>query len=193
MEGGGGVVGGLAGLLQDHSIGGFEGGWVVSESHQGGEEFKEDCGVDEVNLFPYGEGNAIRTRGRGGEGLGEGEFNCSFSEGGGRGVSPQVTPVGQGVLRGKEVVQERFIDCNWVRGIGQKGKPGGLSQGDQLFGRPDVVWRGFCKEISPVGSFSSSDTFEVAELRLSCCVVGVWGLGLFGSPGGFREFLSQSG
>jgi len=39
-ERGGGVVGGLAGLVQAHPIGGFEGEGVVPESYQGGEEFE---------------------------------------------------------------------------------------------------------------------------------------------------------
>jgi len=40
VKGGGGVVGGLPGFVQDYSIGDLEGGRVVSEGHQGGEEFE---------------------------------------------------------------------------------------------------------------------------------------------------------
>jgi len=91
------------------------------------------------------------------------------------------------------VVQEGIIDSYWVRGVGKGGEPGGLSWGDQLFGRPYVVRRGLCKEISPIRGLCSFDGFEVAELRLSCYAVGVGGLGFFGFPGGFREFLLESG
>ena len=104
-----------------------------------------------------------------------------------------MTPARQGVLRGEQVIQKRLVDCNWARGVGEGGKPRGCSRVDQLFGRPDVVGGGSCKEVSPVGGFSALDGFEVAELRLSHYVVGVGGLRLFGFPGGSSEFLPESG
>jgi len=36
---------------------------VVSKSYQGGEEFEQDHGVDEVDPLPYGVGDTIRARG----------------------------------------------------------------------------------------------------------------------------------
>ena len=69
----------------------------------------------------------------------------------------------------------------------------GFSWGDQLFGCPDVVWGGFCKKFSPVGGLSSLNGLEVAEFGLSCCVVGVRGLGLFGPSGGFCELFPEGG
>ena len=87
------------------------------------------------------------------------------------------------------MVQKRVIDCDWARGVGKGGKPRGLSRGDQLFVRPDGVWGGLLKEISPVGGFGLLDGFEIAELGLSCQVVGFGGLDFLGSLGGFREFL----
>jgi len=71
------------------------------------------------------------------------------------------------------VIQKRVIYRDWVRGIRAGGEAGGLSWGDQLFGRPDVVRGGFCEEVSPVGGFSSFDGLEVAELGLSYNAVGV--------------------
>jgi len=62
-EGSGGVVGGLAGLVEDDRVGGFGCGRVVSESYQGGEEFEEDRRVDEVDTLPYRVGDAILTWG----------------------------------------------------------------------------------------------------------------------------------
>jgi len=62
-EGGQGVIGGLAGLFQDHSVGCYKGGGVVPESYHGGEEFKYDHAVDKVDLFPYGVGDPIRAGG----------------------------------------------------------------------------------------------------------------------------------
>ena len=50
-KGGRGVVGVLARLLQDNSFGGFQGWGVVSEQHQGGEEFEDDGRVDVVYTF----------------------------------------------------------------------------------------------------------------------------------------------
>ena len=91
------------------------------------------------------------------------------------------------------MVQEWFVDCNWVQGVGKGGKPGGLCWGDQLFGCSDVVWGGFYKEVRPISGFCSVDRLEIAELRLSCYVVGVGGLSFLGSPGGFRELLPESG
>ena len=41
-EGGGVVVGGLTGLVQDYSIGGFQRWAVVPEGNQGGEEIADD-------------------------------------------------------------------------------------------------------------------------------------------------------
>ena len=103
----------------------------------------------------------------------------SLVRGRGSGVFPQAAPARQRVLWGEEVVQKRLVDCDWVRGVGEGGKPGGLSWCDQLFGRPDVVWRGFCKKVSPIGGLCSFDGLEVAELRLSCYAVEVGGLGSF--------------
>jgi len=40
VEGGGGVIGGFTWLVQDHPICVFEGGRVVSEVNQGGDEVK---------------------------------------------------------------------------------------------------------------------------------------------------------
>ena len=68
-----------------------------------------------------------------------------------------------------------------------------MSWGDQLFGRPDVIWGSFRKEVSPVGSFGSFDGLKVAEFGLSGNAVGVRGPELFHFPGGFSEFFSESG
>ena len=54
---------------------------MVAKRHQGGEEFEDDCGIDKVDLIPYGIGNPVGARGRGGEGFGEYEFNLLFGEG----------------------------------------------------------------------------------------------------------------
>ena len=86
MEGGWGVVRGLARLIQDYPVGGLKGGGVVTKSHQGGEEFKYDRGVDEGDFFPHGVGDPIGGRGRGGGGFGAREFDLISSEGGSGGV-----------------------------------------------------------------------------------------------------------
>jgi len=86
------------------------------------------------------------------------------------------------------VVQKCVVDCDWVSGVGEGREPVGFSWGDQLFGRPDVVWGGFCKEVSPVGGFGSFNGFKVAEFGLSGNAVGVRGLELFA----LREALVNS-
>jgi len=91
------------------------------------------------------------------------------------------------------VIQKRVVYHDWVRGVGEGGEPGGLSWGNQLFGRPDVVWGGLCDEVSPVGGFSSLDGLKIAELGLPYNAVGVGGPELFGSARGLRESLSESG
>jgi len=48
------------------------------------------------------------------------------------------------------MIQERVVYCDWVLGVREGGKSGGLCWGDQLLGRPDVVQSGFCKEVSPM-------------------------------------------
>ena len=73
------------------------------------------------------------------------------------------------------MVQKGVVDHDWVPGVREGGEPGGFSWGDQLLGRPDVVRGGLRKEIGPVGAFSSVDGFEIAELGLSCNIVGVGG------------------
>ena len=73
------------------------------------------------------------------------------------------------------MIQKRFVDCDWVRGVGEGRKPGGFAWGDQLFGHPDVVRGGFRKELGPVGGFGSHDGFPIAEFRLSHNAVGVRG------------------
>jgi len=103
------------------------------------------------------------------------------------------THAGQGVLRGEEVVQMGVVDRDWVRGVGEGRESGGFSRGDQLFGLPDVVQRGFCKNIRPLGGLSPPDGFEIAELGLSCYAVGVGGLGFFGLLGGLCELFLEGG
>jgi len=77
------------------------------------------------------------------------------------------------VLAGEKSVGEGVVDGDFVRGVREGGKSGGLSLGDQLFGRPDIVGGGFCEEISPVQGLSSFDGFEVAELGLPSYRLGV--------------------
>ena len=91
------------------------------------------------------------------------------------------------------MIQKRVVDCDRIRGIGNGGESGGFSWGDQLFGLPDVLQGDVRKGISPVGGFSSLDCFKIAELRLSCHIVGVKGPELLGSTGGFCELLSEGG
>ena len=162
---------------------------MVSERHQGGEEVHDYRGIDEVHLFPYRVGDSIRAGGGSGGAFGEGETDFFLGEGRGGGVPCKAASAGEGVLRGKEVVEERVVDSDRVGGIRERGEPGGLSWGDQLLGRPDVVRGGFCEEISPVGSFGPLNGFEVAEPGLSCCGVGVGGPEFFSPAGGFCEFL----
>jgi len=164
---------------------------VVPESHQGGEETKDDRGVDEVYLLPYGIGDSIGAGGRGGGTLGEGESDFFLGEGRSRGVFCQAASSGEGVLRGKEVVEECIVDCDRVSGIGEGGEPGGLSWSDQLFGCPDVVQGGLCEEVGRVGCSGSLNGIEIAGLGLSCRGVGVRGWQRFGSAGSFRVFLSE--
>jgi len=71
---------------------------VVTKSHQGGEEFKYDRGVDEVDFYPNGGGDPIGARGRGGDGFGEGESDLILSERGSGGVFLQATSARQGFL-----------------------------------------------------------------------------------------------
>ena len=91
------------------------------------------------------------------------------------------------------MAQKRVVDRDWVRGVGEGGKPGGFSRGDQLFGRPNVVRGGFGKEIGPGGGLSSFDGFKVAKLGLSRHSVGVWGPELLGPAGCFCELFSEGG
>jgi len=42
------------------------------------------------------------------------------------------------------MIQERVVNCDWIRSIREGGKSRGLSWGDQLLGRPDVIWGGLC-------------------------------------------------
>ena len=86
MEGGRGVVRGLARLIQDHPVGGFKGGGVVSKSHQGGEEVEYDRGVNKIDFCPHRVGDPIGPRSGGGGGFGDGEFNLILGEGGSGGV-----------------------------------------------------------------------------------------------------------
>jgi len=166
---------------------------VVPERHQGGEESADDPRVDEVYLFPYGVGDPVGSWGRGRGALGEGESDFLFGEGVSGGDPCQAAPAGQGVFGGEEVAQKRTVDCNGVRGIREGGEPRGLSRGDQLFGGPDIVRGGFCKEIGPVAGLGSFYGFEVAELRLPCYGVGVWGSKLLGPTGSFGEFFPEGG
>jgi len=54
---------------------------MVTKCHRGGEEFKYDRGVDEVDLVPHAVGDPIGARGGGGGEFGEGEFDVFLSEG----------------------------------------------------------------------------------------------------------------
>jgi len=78
---------------------------VIAECHQGGEEFKDDSGVDEVDFFPYRVRNPVRAGGRGWGGLGKGESDFFRCERGGREVFIEAAPAGQGVFGREEMVQ----------------------------------------------------------------------------------------
>ena len=91
------------------------------------------------------------------------------------------------------MVQEGIVDRDRVVCVREGGKSGGLSWSDQLLGRPDVVRGRFCEEVSPVRGFCPLNGFEVADLGLPCCGVGVGVPQLLGLAGGFCEFLSESG
>ena len=54
-------------------------------------------------------------------------------------------------FRGKEVVQEGFVDLDRGVGLGEVGKTRGLAGSDELLRHPDVVGCGSSKEIGPVG------------------------------------------
>ena len=56
---------------------------MVAECHQGGEEFEDDRGVDEVYILPHRVRNPVGARCRGGRGLGKGEFDFQSRERGG--------------------------------------------------------------------------------------------------------------
>jgi len=193
VERGGGIVGGLAGLIQDHHVGGFHGRGVVSESHQKVEEHKYNLRIDKVDLFPHGVGDHIGAWGQGGGVFAEGEFDIFLGEGGRGWVFSLGVLSRAGVLRAEKVIEKRMVDRDWVRGVGQGGEPGGFSWADQLLGRTDVVGGGLRKEVGPVGGFSSFDSLKIAELGLSCNEGGVRGPEFFGSAGGFRELPSESG
>ena len=68
-KGGRGIIGGLAGLIQDYPVGSFKGGRVVSKYHQGGEEFEYYRRIDKIDIFPHSLGDPIRARGHGRGGL----------------------------------------------------------------------------------------------------------------------------
>jgi len=166
---------------------------VVPKGNLGGKEMEDNRGVDEVHLLPYGIRDPIGARGRRGGACGEGGFDFFTHEGRGGGVIHQASSSGEGIFGGKKMIQEGVVDCNGVGGVREGGKSGGLSWGDQLFGRPDIVCGGFCEEISPVGSFGSFYSLEVAELSLPSRGVGVGGPQFFRPAGGFCELLSESG
>jgi len=58
------------------------------------------------------------------------------------------------------MVHWSFVECYRARGLGKGGKSRGLSRGDQLLGRPDVVWGSFSKKISPVAGFPPLDALK---------------------------------
>ena len=91
------------------------------------------------------------------------------------------------------MIQQSFVNCYRAGGVGKGGESRGLSRGNQLFGRPDVVRGGLCEEISPVGGLRLLDAFEVAKLGLFRDGVGVGGLKFFGPSGGFRKFFPKGG
>jgi len=91
------------------------------------------------------------------------------------------------------MIQQRFVHCYRARGVGKRGKSRGLSRGNQLFGRPDVVRGGPCEKVSPVGGFCLHDALEVTKLGLSRDGVGVGGLKFFGPSSGFRKLFPKGG
>jgi len=75
VERGGGVVGGLARLVWNHPVGGFEREGVIPDGHQGGKKIQDDHGVDKVDPFAYGIGDPIGAGGREAGGFGHGVRN----------------------------------------------------------------------------------------------------------------------
>ena len=71
------------------------------------------------------------------------------------------------------MVQQRFVNCYRVGGVGKGGKSRGFSRGNQLFGRPDAIREGLCEKVGPVGGFCLFDALEVTKLGLFRDGVGV--------------------
>ena len=63
-EGGWGVVGGLAWLVQNYAIGFLSGGRVETVGNQGGEEVEDERRGDLVDSFPHRVGDGVRAQGR---------------------------------------------------------------------------------------------------------------------------------
>ena len=100
-------------------------------------------------------------------------------------------PCQAGVFRGEEVVEECVVDRDRVLSVGEGGESRGLSLGNQVLGRPDVVRAGFRQEVRPISGLGSFDGLEVDKLGQSCRRVGVGGPEFFRSAGSICELLPE--
>ena len=74
---------------------------MVTKCHQGGEEFEDDCGVDEVYFFPYGVGNPVVPGAEEGEDLERASLISSGVRWGAEGFFLSRPLLGRGSLGGK--------------------------------------------------------------------------------------------
>ena len=94
-------------------------------------------------------------------------------------------------FRGKEVVQEGFVDLH--RGVrpGKVRETRGLAGSDELFRRPNVLGCGPCKEVAPVGVLGFLNRLEVSLPRKPSKAHEVIRTVLFSQPACLGVFLSQ--
>ena len=142
-EGGGGVIGGLAWLVQDDAVGFLEGRGVVPVLKYRADQTREEGGTRLVDSFPDIVGYGVRARGgqtgRFGEGSGDllptdrevirvgGEIDVSRDRGWGR---------------GEEVVEEGRVDAFWSVFVREGGEARLLTPGGNLLRFPH---RGRCE------------------------------------------------
>jgi len=167
-ERGGGVVGGLAGLVEHDTIGLFEGEVVRPIGHQGGEQILDQVRGHTVPPLPYRVGGHVRPRGRRWGGAGKGPADLVKGQGEAVPKWEQDGVDKPGRFAGEKVLQKGFVEFRRSGSAWEFRETGWETADGKLLGRPDSLLGCCGQERGPVVPFGLLDGFEIGRSSRPC-------------------------
>ena len=136
-EGSGRVVGLLTRFVEDNPVRFLQGGGVVAKPQEGSQEGHQNARGDAVNRFPNRIGDTLRSSGRGGRTLEDGQGDILFGEFRTVTGGEEDRREGSAGAGWQKVVEEGLVHFLGRRSIWKIGEPWGRRASCYLFHSPD--------------------------------------------------------